>query len=188
MVEYYPQILRQYLGEERGGSNQVVDKTTKHAVLITGASQSASEAAKAPEPVNRKERSQYNQLVRPFEEIALNAWSKKEKLWISEENFNKEYWNRKIGEGAEQKVYLNHDGKTVLKVNTASFHGTWLDYLNRLVYHSVLFPSTKYTTIGFTTENAMFAIVTEQTFAILDNGAPRINVELYLNHSWFHAH
>jgi hypothetical protein len=71
MVEYYPQILRQYLGKEREGSNELVDETTKHAAFIAGASQGTSAAAKGPEPHNRKERSRYNQAVRPLEEAAL---------------------------------------------------------------------------------------------------------------------
>jgi len=70
MVEYYPQILRQYLGNEREGSNELVDETTKHAAFIAGASQGTSAAAKGPEH-NRKESSRYNQAVRPLEEAAL---------------------------------------------------------------------------------------------------------------------
>ncbi len=117
MVEYYPQILRQFLGEKREGSNDLVDQTTKHATLICGASQGASAAAKKPEPNSRKERAHYNEAVRPHEELALISWAKKEGLWVNEKSFNQAYANRKIGEGAEQKVYLNHDLKTVTKVN-----------------------------------------------------------------------
>lgn len=168
MVEYYPQFLRQFLGEEREGSNEFVDETTKHAAFIAGASQSASAAAKGPEPHNRKERARYNQTVRPLEEAALISFAAQKGLWVSEPDFIKEYGDRKIGEGAEQKVYLSKDGKTVIKVNTGSFHGTWFDYFNRLIYHSFLFPSTKYTTIGFTIQNETLSVITKQTFAILD--------------------
>lgn len=153
MVEHYPQILRQYLGEEREGSINLVNETTKRAAFITGASQSESSAAKGPEPFSRKERSRYNEAVRPLEEAALISFAKKEGLWVSEMDFKNEYGNLKIGEGSEQKVYLSKDGKTVIKVNSASFHGTWLEYFNRLIYHSFLFPSAKYNTIGFTTEH-----------------------------------
>lgn len=58
--------------------------------------------------------------------------------------------------------------------------------LQWLIYHSFLFPSTKYIPIGFTTEDDVLAVITEQTFAILDKGAPREKVETYLNqHNFF---
>lgn len=41
MVECYPKILREYLGEEREGSNVLIDKTTKNAAFIAGTSQRA---------------------------------------------------------------------------------------------------------------------------------------------------
>lgn len=185
MVEYYPPILRQYLGEEREGSTNLVDETTRHAAFIAGASQSTSSAAKGPEPFSRKERSRYNEAVRPLEEAALISFAKKEGLWVSEMDFKNEYGNLKIGEGAEQKVYLNKNGKTVIKVNSGNFHGTWLEYFNRLIYHSFLFPSAKYNTIGFTSEHEILAVITEQTFFVLDKGAPRKKVEYYLNRHGF---
>lgn len=185
MVECYPQILRQYLGEEREGSNELVDETTKRAAFIAGTSQSTSAVAKGPEPYSRKERSRYNETVRPVEEAALILFAKKEGLWVNEIDFNNAYENRKIGEGAEQKVYLSENGKTVIKLNTGSFHGTWLDYFNRLIYHSFLFPSAKYDTIGFTASHEMFAVITEQFFFVLDKGAPREKVENYLNQHGF---
>lgn len=82
-------------------------------------------------------------------------------------------------------MYLSNSGRTVIKVNEGSYHGTWLDYFNRLLLHAFLFPSTQYTTIGFTTVNDSLAVITVQTFAILDKGAPRDKVELYLNEQHF---
>ncbi len=185
MVEYYPKILREYLDEKREGCYGLVDETTKHAAFIAGTSQSTSAAAKGPEPYSRKERSSYNEAVRPLEEEALLSFVKQEGLWISETDFKNKYENLKIGEGAEQKVYLGKNGKTVIKVNSGIFHGSWLEYFNRLIYHSFLFPSAKYNTIGFTIENKMFAVITEQFFFVLDKGAPREKVESYLNQHGF---
>ncbi len=81
MEEHYPEILRQYLGEERNGSFEYYDQTTKAAADICGASQGASKAAKGPEPLNRKERSEYNGQVTPLEEAALKEWALRKKLW-----------------------------------------------------------------------------------------------------------
>jgi hypothetical protein len=44
-----------------------------------------------------------------------------------------------IGEGAEQKVYLNEDGKSVLKINDTIFYLSWEDYFISLFIHNYLF-------------------------------------------------
>jgi len=185
MDEYYSQILRRFLGKERTGSTKLIDETTRQSALIAATSQRTSRAAQSAEPISRKERARYNGAVRPLEEAALIAFAKQNGLWISEPDFNKEWADRKIGRGAEQQVYLSYNGRTVIKVNEGSYHGTWLDYFNRLILHSFLFPSTKYTTIGFTTINDSLAVITEQTFVVLDRGAPRDKVESYLNEHHF---
>ncbi len=62
MDEHFPQIIRQWLGEQRGGDNEIIDTPAKEAANICGASQAASEAAKGTEPISRKER---NATMRP---------------------------------------------------------------------------------------------------------------------------
>jgi len=106
-------------------------------------------------------------------------------FWIDPGVFQHQYSGRYIAEGAEQKVYLKEDGKTVLKVNLGRFHTTWLDYFNRLLFHAFFFPSTKYTTVGFTEEDGRFGVITEQSFAILHLGAPRKSVEKFLSQQNF---
>lgn len=64
MDEFFQQIIRQWLGNQRDADNESIDTTTKDAAGICGASQAASEAAKGTEPVNRKERLRYNTIVR----------------------------------------------------------------------------------------------------------------------------
>jgi hypothetical protein len=71
MDEFFPAIIRQWLGEQRGSSNENIDTPTEQAANICGASQAASGAAKEAEPLNRKERTRYNAAVRPLEENAL---------------------------------------------------------------------------------------------------------------------
>jgi hypothetical protein len=185
MEEHYPEILRRFMGEERDGSFEYYDKTTKDAADICGASQGTSSAAKGTEPVNRQERAQYSEQVRPLEEAALKQWALHERLWIAEKDFLSRYAIRKIGSGAEQKVYLKEDGLTVVKVNKGRFHGNWLEYFNRLLFHAFLFPATKYTTVGFTEDEGSFAVITEQQFALLNQGASREVVETYLNNHGF---
>ena len=88
-----------------------------------------------------------------IEFISANGW------WIT-----KEYdTENKIGEGAEQKVYLNQDAQTVTKLNDAFFYLYWLDYLNNLLLHNYFFPNTCYTLSGFKKENSkLFAVVDQK--------------------------
>lgn len=87
MDEHFPPFIRQWLGNQRNTGNEIIDTTTKDAANIAGASQATSEAAEGKEPVNRKERTNYNAIVRPLEENALQLWSQSNGLWISEQSF-----------------------------------------------------------------------------------------------------
>jgi Serine/Threonine/Tyrosine Kinase found in polyvalent proteins len=185
MDEFFPEIIRQWLGEQRGGDNEGIDTPTEQAASICGASQAASRAAKGTEPLNRKERTQYNAAVRPLEESALKIWSQSNGLWISDSDFKQQYASRKIGAGAEQKVYLHPNGREVIKANTGTYHGNWLELFNRLLCHAILFPASKYTTVGFTTIEETFAVIIQQQFALLTEGAPRSTVETYLTQHGF---
>lgn len=181
MDEHFPQIIRQWLGNERSAGVEGVDKPTKEAADICGRSQAASEQAKGKEPVNRKERTRYNSSIKPIEELALKRWSKEAGLWISEEHFFNQFGNRRIGAGAEQTVYLHPNGFDVVKANTGTYHGNWLEFFNRLLCHSILFPTTRYTTVGFTSLKGEFAVLIQQQFALLTEGAKRSIVEPFLN-------
>ncbi len=185
MEAHYPPLLRQFMGEERSRCTTYFDETTIAAAHICGGCQSTSDAAKGKEPVNRKERHSYNQAVRLIEEAALKQWAKEHGLWVDEQEFKAQYAERKIGEGAEQKVYLKEDGKTVIKVNAGNYHGAWLEYFNRLLFHAVLFPATSYTMIGMTEFDGALSMITEQDFAILHEGASRTVIENYLQQQGF---
>ncbi len=94
MEKYYPEILQQYLDNERIENAGNTDKAAKTAADICGRCQSASDASKESEPVNRKERAKFGELIKP-------QWAKNNGLWIPEDHFNSQYANRKIGQGAE---------------------------------------------------------------------------------------
>lgn len=185
MDEFFPKIIREWLGEQRGASNESIDTPTEQAANICGASQAASRAAKGTEPLNRKERAQYNAAVRPLEESALKIWSQTNGLWFNEQDFRQQYASRKIGAGAEQQVYLHPNGREVIKANTGTYHGNWLEFFNRLLCHAILFPATKYTTVGFTTIEETFTVIIQQPFALLTEGASRSTVEPYLTKHGF---
>jgi hypothetical protein len=71
-----------------------------------------------------------------------------------------------IGEGAEQKVYLEESGLFVIKTNDSIFYETWNDYFISLLIHNYLFPTTAYQLIGFSenTDKTEFYAVVKQRF------------------------
>lgn len=119
-IQQAKQEISTILAGERKTGNET---NLQAATYITARSQSTSDVAKETEPLNRKERAQYNQKVKPEDEKVLIAWAwaKQDNLWIEEAAFNKKYAKSYIDEGAEQKVYLKEDGKRVNKVNTVIF-------------------------------------------------------------------
>lgn len=159
-------------GERKAEHNTYLQAATG----IAAESQRTSATAKDPEPLNRKERARYNQLVKPEEENALKRWAKEKGLWVEETAFNANYGQNYVDAGAEQKVYLKTDGKRVFKINTGRFHGTWLDFFIRLIIHQTIFPSTGYTLEGFTIEKEQFCSVVEQPWVTAKKGASKDEV------------
>lgn len=185
MDNLIPEIIRYWLGEKRSENSKIIDPTAMQAAYICGRSQATSSNAKGKEPINRKERTLFNLAIRPLEESALTNWACETGLWINESDFEKQFANRKIGQGAEQVVFLNQNGREVIKVNSGNYHGNWLEFFNRLICHSLFFPSTQYDVIGFTQFNDTFSVVIKQPFALLNEGAPREIVEPYLHQYGF---
>jgi hypothetical protein len=72
--------------------------------------------------------------------------------------------NQYIGEGAEQQVFLNNDGRSVTKINDAIFYESWKDYFVSLLIHNFLFPSTHYELLGFYLKGNDFYSVVKQSF------------------------
>ncbi len=92
------------------------------------------------------------------ETIELIYFIEKNNLWMNGIDENKY-----AGEGAEQKVYLDEDGRHVLKLNDSIFYASWLDYFNSLQIHNLLFPDTKYELLGFKKEQEkLYAVVKQQ--------------------------
>jgi hypothetical protein len=61
-------------------------------------------------------------------------------------------------------VYLAADGLNVFKVNDAVYYATWTEYFNSLVLHSLFFPNTAYSLLGFTEVDSQLHAVLKQPF------------------------
>lgn len=78
-------------------------------------------------------------------------------------NLNKQ---RYLAEGAEQKVYLDEDGRHVIKLNDSIFYAAWEDYFNSLLLHNYFFPATNYELIGFYHETGRLYAAVRQPYII----------------------
>jgi Serine/Threonine/Tyrosine Kinase found in polyvalent proteins len=90
-----------------------------------------------------------------------------------------------IGEGAEQKVYFNQDGKSVTKINDTIFYLSWQDYFISLIVHNFLFPSTAYQLLGFYRKENVFYSVVKQPFVESTEPTDLIKLRHFLEHNGF---
>ncbi|MEA5461840.1 hypothetical protein VB796_22410 [Arcicella sp. LKC2W] len=93
--------------------------------------------------------------------------------------------NTYIGEGAEQKVYLNDDGKSVVKINDAIFYSSWEEYFISLLAHNFLFPTTSYQLLGFYRDTNAFYAVVQQPFIESTEATDLDLVRLFLEKNGF---
>ncbi len=96
-------------------------------------------------------------------------------------NFIEEYCNKynfwyltQLGEdryltrGGEARVYLHTDNRHVIKLNDGVYYATWLEFLNSILLHNIIFENTSYELVGFVKENNILYAVLEQAFVISD--------------------
>jgi hypothetical protein len=97
--------------------------------------------------------------IKEQEAAAIISYCQQHNFFIP--GINKE---RYLAEGAEQKVYLEEDGRHVIKLNDSIFYLTWQDYLNSLLLHNYFFPATSYELIGFMQENGRLYAAVRQPY------------------------
>ncbi len=159
----------------RGNCKPVLD-------ILTGVHR-ASQKAGIPEPKNRQERIKLERALRTIEERELRRLSPSV---LSSTDFDQEWTRYGRISGAEQRVYFDERESVVIKANDGSFHGNWLQYLERLHLHQFLFPETAYTFLGLLVDDSGVSMVVRQPFAkasIDIAGARRDEVETWMrNH------
>ena len=104
--------------------------------------------------------------IRSKEETALKEYAQKENIWV-EDPFKK-FGNIPHAYGAEQNVYLNKEGTSVIKLNSATRYNSWLDFLDNISIHNTLFPMNAYELKGFTDLSGDFTAIVEQRYIIAD--------------------
>lgn len=103
------------------------------------------------------------------------------KLWYSDKLNERAF----IAEGAEQKVYLNRDGRNVIKINDTIFYASWKDYFISLLIHNYLFPATAYELIGFYQNGQTLCSVVKQPFVASTEPTDLMKVRRFLEVNGF---
>ncbi len=111
----------------------------------------------------------------------LIVFAKQNNFWLNELPTNNTYFAK----GGEATIYLDYSGKNVIKVNEGIYYNTWLDFLNSIIIHNILFKYTGYTLVGFILiENALHAVL-QQPFVLSNTSTNLVNVKTYLEFNGF---
>jgi hypothetical protein len=93
--------------------------------------------------------------------------------------------DRFLTRGGEARVYLDNDGKNVIKVNDGIYYATWLEFFNSVILHNLIFPTTAYTFIGFIKEEDVIYAIMKQPFIASDGQAQLNNIKELLAYNGF---
>lgn len=123
---------------------------------------------------------EHQQRIKEEQKLALISFASKNEL-IREDFIDSELY---LTEGGEAKVFLSLDGTHVIKINDGVYYNTWLDFLNSICIHNLLFPETSYELLGFSLIDELFAIV-KQNFVVSNQDVDLEEVETILNTNGF---
>ncbi|GGD47305.1 hypothetical protein GCM10011514_09120 [Emticicia aquatilis] len=127
----------------------------------------------------KTEKSEYFNKENEIKKLIL--FSDINKLWYNDKLDESTY----IAEGAEQKVYLDYDGRNVIKINDTIFYESWKDYFISLLIHNYLFPATSYELIGFYKNEQTLCSVVRQPFVESTEPTDLIKVRDFLKANGF---
>lgn len=127
------------------------------------------------------------------EDFEGRALIKKEQAAIIEEYCNEQnLWfvglpgeDRYLTRGGEAKVYLDPDNIHVIKLNDAVYYATWLEFLNSILLHNLLFENTSYYLLGFTKYEGLLYAVLRQPFVLSDALADLADIKKFLEFNEF---
>lgn len=120
-------------------------------------------------------------LVKEKQVDLLKEWAKSESCWLDGIPVGARYLTR----GGESQVYQAPDHHFVLKLNDAVYYATWLEYLDSLSIHNILFPDTAYELLGFTEFNEVLYAVLSQPAILTEGQATLADIRRWLENNGF---
>ncbi len=126
-----PPELRESLGPEGSAILEALERVHR-----------ASQKPGIPQPQTRQQRADFDRAIRSLEEQRLRQLT-----FLDATEFLRAWQESDRLGGAEHKVYPDRAGNFV-KSNNGTYHGTWMQILQRLHLHKLLFPDTAYEFLG----------------------------------------
>ncbi len=112
---------------------------------------------------------------------ALIDFIDKENLWVETPPASEFF----LTEGGESEIFFNPNNKYITKLNDAAYYATWLDFLNSILIHNLLFEATFYELQGFIKKDNGLKAVLRQSFIISDARVSLAEVKLFLEYNGF---
>lgn len=113
--------------------------------------------------------------------LIVEAYCDEHNVWFTEFPAEDRYLTR----GGEAKVYLHSDNRHVIKFNDGVYYATWLEFLNSILLHNLIFENTAYTLLGFVKEGRALLAILEQPFIISDAQAELQDIKKLLEFNGF---
>jgi hypothetical protein len=120
-------------------------------------------------------------LIKERQAVRLKEWAKLKECWIDHRPSASQYLTR----GGESLVFQDTDKRHLIKLNNAVYYATWLEYLDSLAIHNIIFPDTAYTLMGFTESDGELYAVLRQPFILTQSQAELADIQSYLEHNGF---
>jgi len=120
-------------------------------------------------------------IIKKEQALLIADFCNERNLWVTDVPSEQRYLTR----GGEAKVYLHSDNLHVIKLNDAVYYATWLEFLNSLLLHNILFENTAYHLLGFVMlDNELYAVL-KQPFIISDAPVDLEDVKKFLEYNGF---
>ncbi len=122
-----------------------------------------------------------NAIIKKEQAVFIENYCTEHSLWL--ENIPEE--SRYLTRGGEAKIYLSPDNRHVIKLNDAIYYATWLEFLNSVLLHNLVFTNTSYRLLGFLNQNNVLYAALEQLFVVATDQADLIDIKEFLEYNGF---
>lgn len=120
-------------------------------------------------------------IIKEKQKFIIESLCNENNLWLAELPGKDRYLTR----GGEARIYFHSDNKNVIKLNDAIYYATWLEFLNSILLHNLIFSNTAYSLIGFAKENDTLYAALKQPFITSDSQVDLEDIRKFLTYNGF---
>jgi len=122
-----------------------------------------------------------NAIIKKEQAHFLEAYCDTHSLWLEHPPGEDRYLTR----GGEARIYLDNDNRHVIKLNDAIYYATWLEFLNSILLHNLIFTNTSYRLLGFLKQDNILFAALKQVFVIASAQAELYDIKQFLEFNEF---